>query len=72
MGTLWEIDSRDAYEVTAEFYRRVSPADSPDSALPGSTAPDSAALALHHCARRLRRDRPAMPHAWAAYVHAGA
>lgn len=62
VGTLWEIDSRDAYEVTAEFYRRVSPGDSPASA----------ALALHHCARRLRRDRPAMPHAWAAYVHAGA
>jgi hypothetical protein len=55
VGTLWEIDSADADRFTAEFY----------------ASPLAPARALHDVIRKLRRDHPARPHAWASYVHAG-
>jgi hypothetical protein len=61
VGTLWEIDSRDAYRVTTEFYQLIT-----------GQPPQGAAVALHHCVRVLRHERPDAPHIWAAYVHAGA
>jgi len=61
IGTLWEIDSASARQVTSAFYERVT-----------GPAPEPAAVALHHCAREIRRQRPAEPHAWAAYIHSGA
>lgn len=60
VGTLWEIDSQDAYRVTTEFYHRIT-----------GERPQDAAVALHHCVRALRRERPDAPHIWSAYVHAG-
>lgn len=60
VGTLWEIDSQDAYRVTTEFYRRIT-----------GERPQDGAVALHHCVRALRRERPDDPHIWSAYVHAG-
>jgi CHAT domain-containing protein len=61
VGTLWEIDSQDAYRVTTEFYQRIT-----------GRSPQAGAVALHHCVRALRHERPSAPHIWAAYVHAGA
>ncbi len=60
VGTLWEIDSAHADQVTRAFYRRMTG---------GGT--DSCAHALHHSVRELRRRIPDRPHIWAAYVHAG-
>lgn len=61
VGTLWEIDSRDAERVTADFYRQIT-----------GRSPRDGAIALHHSVRALRNERPGDPHVWSAYVHAGA
>jgi hypothetical protein len=61
IGTLWEIDSVSARQVSSAFYERVT-----------GPSPQPAALALHHCVRQLRRQRPTEPHTWAAYIHSGA
>ncbi|MFE2149284.1 CHAT domain-containing protein [Streptomyces lavendulae] len=61
VGTLWEIDSTHADQVTRAFYRRAAADDA-----------DTPALALHHAVRELRERIPDRPHVWAAYVHAGA
>ncbi|MFE2252883.1 CHAT domain-containing protein, partial [Streptomyces lavendulae] len=61
VGTLWEIDSTHADQVTRAFYRRAAAEDA-----------DPPALALHHAVRELRERIPDRPHVWAAYVHAGA
>ncbi|MFF7080995.1 CHAT domain-containing protein [Streptomyces lavendulae] len=61
VGTLWEIDSTHADQVTRAFYRRAVAEDA-----------DTPALALHHAVRELRERIPDRPHVWAAYVHAGA
>jgi CHAT domain-containing protein len=58
VGTLWEIDSTHADQVTRGFYTRMS-----DNG--------TSAHALHHTVRDLRRRIPDRPHVWAAYVHAG-
>lgn len=64
VGTLWEIDSRGGEEFTREFYRR--------AVGEGALDADSAAFALHHALRELRRRHPNRPYTWAAYLHAGA
>jgi hypothetical protein len=61
VGTLWEIDSRDACRVTTEFYQRIT-----------GQPPQDGAIALHHCVRALRHERPGAPYIWSAFVHAGA
>jgi CHAT domain-containing protein len=61
IGTLWEIDSLSARQVTSAFYERVT-----------GPSPEPPAVALHHCARQIRRQRPGEPYAWAAYIHSGA
>lgn len=71
VGTLWEIDSGDARQVTAEFYQRLT-AQRAAGRPAERFAPGDAATVLHQCVQRLRRARPASPHIWAAYVHAGA
>ncbi|MCQ4043235.1 CHAT domain-containing protein [Streptantibioticus rubrisoli] len=60
VGTLWEIDSTHADQVTRAFYRRMTGDDA-----------SSPAHALHHTVRELRRRIADRPHIWAAYVHAG-
>ncbi|WP_269859363.1 CHAT domain-containing protein [Streptomyces sp. RPT161] len=60
VGTLWEIDSTHADQVTRAFYRRMT-----------GDGTDASAHALHHTVRDLRRRIPDRPHIWAAYVHAG-
>jgi CHAT domain-containing protein len=47
IGTLWEIDSLSARQVTSAFYERVT-----------GPSPEPPAVALHHCARQIRRQRP--------------
>jgi CHAT domain len=61
VGTLWEIDSRDACQVTTEFYQRIT-----------GRPPQDGAVALHHCVRALRHERSGAPYIWSAFVHAGA
>ena len=61
IGTLWEIDSVGARQVSSAFYERVT-----------GPSPQPAALALHHCVRQIRHQHPNEPHTWAAYIHSGA
>ena len=65
IGTLWEIDDKEAVSVTALFY---------ESLLEGGQADTTrSAEALHHSIRRYR-DQCTSDHAilnWAAYVHYG-
>ncbi|WP_328663233.1 CHAT domain-containing protein [Streptomyces sp. NBC_00328] len=63
VGTLWEIDSVHAEQVTRTFYQH---------SMGRSDGPDDSAHALHRAVRELRRRLPGQPHHWAAYVHAGA
>lgn len=70
VGTLWEIDSTHAEQVTRDFYRRMT-YDGTETATATATAAAASAQALHHTVRELRRRIPDRPHVWAAYVHAG-
>lgn len=59
VGTLWEVDSAQIEPFLRSFYPQAL-----DSA-------PSAAHAVHHAVRELKRKNPDSPHVWAAYIHAG-
>jgi tetratricopeptide (TPR) repeat protein len=65
IGTLWEVSDDVAARTATNFHRELT-----------QTINDSArkagALALHTVTRRMRKEMPTNPWAWAAYVHAGA
>lgn len=61
VGTLWEIDSVSAAEVTRIFHARVH----------DELIATTSAFTLHETIRELKSRHPNQPHVWAAYLHAG-
>jgi hypothetical protein len=65
VGTLWEINDRQAAQMAAAFYRAISRPD-------GSLDTEQSARALHRSVQALRDARPSQPFLWAGYLHSGA
>lgn len=63
VGTLWEVDDREARRIAEQVYAELG-APHPDA--------DRAARAVHTAVRTERERYPATPSLWAAHVHVGA
>ena len=63
VGTLWEVEDREARRIAEQVYAELGAPD-PDA--------DRAARAVHTAARAERERYPATPSVWAAHVHVGA